>query len=265
MHRLEQVFTRARDRGELALVAYLTAGYPHLSDTVPLVEAACLAGADIIELGVPFSDPLGDGPLIQSSTNTALANGVTTSAVLDYVASIREAGVETPIMLMGYCNPFLRYGLEQLYADAAAAGVDGFIVPDLPAHEADEWLSPARTHDLGQVFFTAPGTPPERLRVSVESSRGFLYALATNGVTGIRDHLSPDISGYLDRVRAAADKLPVCVGFGISRPEHVVALRGHADGVIVGSALLRAIGSADGHAGRLSACAEMVRSLKEVC
>ncbi|MER5865541.1 tryptophan synthase subunit alpha [Kitasatospora sp. NPDC002040] len=265
MERLEKTFARLAETGETALVAYLTGGYPSLAETGPLIEAVCAAGADIIELGVPFSDPLGDGPVIQSTTQAALERGVTTAAVLDIVAGARENGVDVPIMLMGYCNPFLRYGLEQLYADAAAAGADGFIVPDLPAHEADEWLAAAETHDLGQVFFSAPGSSPERLQRTAERSRGFLYSLAANGVTGVRDELDPGIDDYLDRVRAAAGTLPVCVGFGISRPEHVAALRGRATGVIVGSALLRAIGDADTPARRILAASELVGELKAAC
>lgn len=265
MERLKKTFARLAEHGETALVAYLTAGYPSLAETGPLIEAVCSAGADIIELGVPFSDPLGDGPVIQATTQAALDGGVTTAAVLDIVAGARENGVDVPIMLMGYCNPFLRYGLAQLYADAAAAGADGFIVPDLPPHEADEWLSAADTHQLGQVFFSAPGSSAERLRSTTGRSRGFLYSLAANGVTGIREQLDPGIDAYLGRVREAAGPLPVCVGFGISRPEHVAALRGRAEGVIVGSALLRAIGDAKSTPDRILAAAELVGKLKAAC
>ncbi|MET9361915.1 tryptophan synthase subunit alpha [Streptomyces sp. NPDC006632] len=266
MERLEKTFARASERGETVLVAYLTAGYPALAETGPLIEAVCSAGADIIELGVPFSDPLGDGPLIQETTHAALERGVTAAAVLEIVAGARENGVDVPIMLMGYCNPFLRYGLEQLYADAAAAGADGFIVPDLPAHEADDWLAAARTHDLGQVFFSAPGSSPERLRATAERSRGFLYALAANGVTGIREELDPGIDAYLSRVgEATGSTLPVCVGFGISRPRHITALRGRAAGVIVGSALLRAIGDEQTPAGRILAASKLIGELKAAC
>ncbi|AUG80408.1 hypothetical protein CFP65_5714 [Kitasatospora sp. MMS16-BH015] len=265
MERLEKTFARLAEKGETALVAYLTGGYPSLAETGPLIEAVCAAGADVIELGVPFSDPLGDGPVIQATTQAALDRGATAAAVLDIVAGARENGVEVPIMLMGYCNPFLRYGLDQLYADAGAAGADGFIVPDLPAHEADGWLTAAQSQDLAQVFFSAPGSSPERLRATAERSRGFLYALAANGVTGVRDELSPGIDDYLARVREAAGALPVCVGFGLSRPEHVRALRGKAAGVIVGSALLTAIGGADTPAGRIHAASSLIGELKAAC
>ncbi|WP_405583464.1 tryptophan synthase subunit alpha [Streptomyces sp. NBC_01190] len=265
MNRLEKTFARLAERDETALVAYLTGGWPNMAEVGTLIEAVCSAGADIVELGVPFSDPLGDGPVIQATTQAALAGGTTAAAVLEVVDCARNAGVEAPIMLMGYCNPFLRYGLEQLYEHAAASGADGFIVPDLPPHEADEWLAAAETHDLGQVFFSAPGSGKERLQTAADRSRGFLYALAANGVTGVRAELDPGIDQYLERVTSAAGDLPVCVGFGISRPEHVRSLRGKADGVIVGSALLNAIKEADSPSGRVLAAAELIGDLKAAC
>jgi len=265
MNRLEKTFTALAEREETALVAYLTGGWPTMAEIGTLIEAVCSAGADIVELGVPFSDPLGDGPVIQSTTRAALDGGATTAAVLEVVSCARDAGVEAPIMLMGYCNPFLRYGLEQLYENAVECGADGFIVPDLPPHEADEWLAAAEANDLGQVFFSAPGSDTERLRSAAGRSRGFLYALAANGVTGVRERLDPGIDHYLARVKDAAGELPVCVGFGISHPGHVKALRGRADGVIVGSALLNAITEAGSPSGRVLAAAELIGDLKKAC
>ncbi|WP_432157451.1 tryptophan synthase subunit alpha [Streptomyces sp. bgisy153] len=261
MKRLEQTFTDNRVKEETTLVAYLTSGYPSLGETVGLIRAAVEAGADVIELGVPFSDPLGDGPVIQATGQAALDTGTTTAATIDVVAEARAAGVEAPIVLMGYCNPFLRYGLTQLYDDARSAGADGFVVPDLPVGEGAEWLAHARAADLGQAFFTAPGSSPERVAAASAASRGFLYVLAANGVTGVRSELDPGIDAYLDRVRAAGDT-PMAVGFGISRPEHVAALHGKADGVIVGSALLQAIGAARDATGRRRATSELISSLK---
>lgn len=265
MDRLEKALAGTAERNETALVAYLTCGYPSVTESMDLVRAVSDAGADVIELGVPFSDPLGDGTLIQRTTHHALDQGVTPAAVLEAVAELRDSGVETPIMLMGYCNPFLRYGLSALYADAVRVGVDGFIVPDLPAHEAEEWLAEADANSLAQVFFTAPGSSRDRLRATTASSRGFVYALAANGVTGVREELAPDIEDYLGRVRDAAGALPICVGFGISRPEHITALRDCADGVIVGSALLQAISDADGPAQRTEAAARLISELKAAC
>ncbi|WP_306317860.1 MULTISPECIES: tryptophan synthase subunit alpha [unclassified Streptomyces] len=261
MKRVEQTFADNRAKGETTLVAYLTSGYPGLGETVGLIRAAADAGADVIELGVPFSDPLGDGPVIQATGQAALDTGTTTAATLDVVAEARACGVEVPIMLMGYCNPFLRYGLTQLYDDAKSAGADGFVVPDLPVREGAEWRAHAEKYELGQVFFAAPGSSTERIAESAAASRGFLYVLAANGVTGVRSELAADIDAYLDRVRSVCE-VPMAVGFGISRPEHVAALRGRTDGVIVGSALLQAIGEAPDAGGRRRVTTEMITALK---
>ena len=156
MSRLDDVFTRAAADDRLALIAYLTAGYPSPEETAGLVAAAVDAGADIIELGVPFSDPIGDGRVIQASSQAALTAGMTVGRVLATVAEIRQRGIDVPIALMGYCNPFLQYGVERLFDDAVTTGVDGFIVPDLPPHEADEWLEAAEARALDIVFFAAP-------------------------------------------------------------------------------------------------------------
>ncbi|GAA2434378.1 MULTISPECIES: tryptophan synthase subunit alpha [Streptomyces] len=262
MKRLEQTFADNRIKGETTLVAYITSGYPSLGETVGLIAAAEQAGADVIELGVPFSDPLGDGPVIQATGQAALDTGTTTAATLDVVAEARAAGVEAPIVLMGYCNPFLRYGLTQLYDDARSAGADGFVVPDLPTREGAEWLANAEASELGQVFFAAPGSSTERIAESAAASRGFLYVLAANGVTGVRSELADGIDSYLERVRSVSGDTPLAVGFGISRPEHVAALHGRADGVIVGSALLQRIGAARDAAGRRRATTELISSLK---
>jgi tryptophan synthase alpha chain len=264
MSRLDDVFARTAKDGELALVAYLTAGYPTPEETVGLVTAAIAAGADVIELGVPFSDPLGDGPVIQSSSEVALAAGMTVGRTLAIVAELRGAGIDAPIALMGYCNPFLRYGVERLLDDAVAAGVDGFVVPDLPPHEADDWLEAAAARDLDFVFFAAPGSRPARVAYSAARCGGFMYCLATEGVTGAREGLDPRLLGYLARVRDITD-VPLAVGFGISRPEHVSALRGHADGVIVGSAIVRRIGEGHDAAERRTGVHALVSDLKAAC
>jgi len=263
MDRIEKAF-RALRPGELALVTYLTAGYPTIEESVALVEAAATAGADVIELGVPFSDPLGDGPVIQAASQVARKAGFTTADALEIVEKVRATGVEVPIVLMGYCNPFLRYGLDRLYRDAKHAGVDGFVVPDLPAHDAESWIVQAELHDLGQAFFACPGSSPERLVLTASRSRGFLYVLADNGVTGVREHLADGLSDYLQRVRTAAST-PIAVGFGISRPEHIAALRGKADGVIVGSALIARIGAAATPAERIAVTSEFVGELRAAC
>ncbi|MFD9906467.1 tryptophan synthase subunit alpha [Streptomyces sp. NPDC059063] len=262
MTRIAEAFDAAAERGETALVAYLTAGYPTPDDTVPLIHAAADAGADVVELGVPFTDPMGDGPVIQESSRVALAQGTTIGTVLQLVARARQDGVTVPIVLMGYYNPFLHYGLEQLVKDAAGAGADGFVVPDLPPHMADELRAHAGPAGLATVFFAAPGSADERIRYTAECSTGFLYCLAAEGVTGERAELDPRLTDFLGRVKARA-RVPLAVGFGISTPAHVRALRGHADGVIVGSALLRRIGAAPDAAGRVAATRELIAELKE--
>lgn len=261
MSRITDAFATTRDKGELALVAYLCAGYPDPAETVGLVTAAVEAGADVIELGVPFSDPLGDGPVIQECGRVALAAGTTLPKVLDLVAEIRESGVDAPIALMGYVNPFLRYGYKRLADSSERVGVDGWIIPDVPAHQADDLLAAARPKGIDTVFFGALGSAPERLAFTGEHTRGFLYVFATDGVTGVRSELDPRLISFLDRLGGLTDA-PRAVGFGISKPEHVAALRGHAEGVIVGSALARAIAAADTAAGRVQAVRDTVSALK---
>jgi tryptophan synthase alpha subunit len=264
MSRIGEAFAAAGERGELAMVPYLTSGYPTSAETVGLVEAAVAGGADVIEFGVPFSDPMGDGPVIQHSGQVALDRGMTLAGTLDQVRLCRKAGVDTPVALMGYLNPFLRHGIDRLFDDAAAAGVDGLIVPDLPPDATGFtglWHERARESGVDLVFFAAPGSSEQRLAASGAATNGFLYCLATDGVTGAREELDPRLGDYLTRVRAATDA-PIAVGFCISKPEHVGALKDAADGVIVGSALLRAVGAADSVGKRRTAVTRLVGELK---
>lgn len=264
MSRIDNVFATAASAGELVLVAYLTAGYPSQEETVDLVTAAVEAGADVIELGVPFSDPIGDGAVIQASTQAALAAGMTLARTVDVVAHLRHLGITTPVALMGYCNPFLRYGLNRLFDAAGAVGVDAFVVPDLPAHEAGEWLQASSGRNIDTVFFASPGSRRERLKYTANRGSGFLYCLAADGVTGARDDLDPRLFDYLAQLRDVT-ALPLAVGFGISRREHVKALRGYADGVIVGSAIVQRIARAKDPEQRVSAVSELVAELKGAC
>ncbi|MFD0412831.1 tryptophan synthase subunit alpha [Streptomyces sp. NPDC127108] len=264
MSRIAEAFAANRASGSLTLIAYLTSGYPTVDETVGLVEAAVAGGADVIEFGVPFSDPMGDGPVIQHSGQVSLDAGMTTAGTLSQVAAARAAGIRAPIALMGYLNPFLRYGVKRLFADAAEAGVDGLIVPDLPPDQSeftDMWLESARVSGVDLVFFASPGSSPARLAAAGAATSGFLYCLATDGVTGAREELDDRLPAYLSRVRAETSA-PVAVGFGISRAEHVAALRGLADGVIVGSALLREVGAAQDPAARRAAVTRLLRELK---
>jgi tryptophan synthase alpha chain len=235
--RLGDRFAQLRSGGRKAFVAFLTAGDPSLERTVAAVPELEAGGVDVLELGVPFSDPLADGPVIQRSSERALRHGVTLSAVLEVTKVIRRSS-RLPLVLFSYFNPLLRYGLDRLARDAKAAGVDGVLVTDLPPEEASDWLGAARGSDLDTVFLAAPTSPDERLRRVAEASRGFVYAVSRTGVTGERGSLSEDASPLIERLRALT-KAPLALGFGISTPEQVRQAAEVADGVVVGSALVR--------------------------
>jgi len=242
--RIARAFARAREERRLAIVVYLTVGYPERAATAPLLRAALDGGADLIELGVPFSDPLADGATVQRASEVALRNGVTLADCIGEAEIIvRERDV--PVLLMGYANPFLRYrgGLPDLAADAARAGVAGIIVPDLPAEESAEFDAALGPEGLARIDLYAPTTPDARLARLVPSARGFVYCVSLTGVTGARRALTSDVGDLVARVRRHTD-LPIAVGFGISAPEHVAALRGVADAVVVGSAALDTITAA---------------------
>ena len=237
MGRIGERFAKRRAEGKPAFVAFLTAGDPSLDRTVEAAVELDRAGADVLELGVPFSDPLADGPVIQRSSERALARGVTLSGVLDSVRRIR-ARCDLPLLLFSYYNPLLQYGLARLAREAKAAGVDGALVTDLPPEEAGEWIAAARAADIDTVFLASPTSPPERLRRVAEASRGFVYAVSRTGVTGERQALSHDARPLVERLRALTD-VPVALGFGLSTPEQVREAAAVADGVVVGSALVR--------------------------
>jgi tryptophan synthase alpha chain len=230
-------FEKLKAEGRKGFVAFVTAGDPSLERTVEIALAMDQAGVDVLELGVPFSDPLADGPVIQRSSQRALERHVTLKDVLGAVRQIRRRS-EIPIVLFSYYNPLLRYGLERLAADAREAGVDGSLVTDLPPEEAAEWLKVARGRDLDTVFLAAPTSPPERLRAVAEASRGFVYAVSRTGVTGERESISDDASPLVANLKKQA-ALPVALGFGISRPEQVKAAAQVADAVVVGTTLVK--------------------------
>jgi tryptophan synthase alpha chain len=235
--RIGASFARRRARGRAAFIPFLTVGDPSPDRTVEAALELERAGADVLELGVPFSDPLADGPVIQRSSERALQRGVTLEAVLGLVRRIRERS-ELPLLLFSYYNPLLQRGLERLAGEAAAAGVDGVLVTDLPPEEADNWLAAARGAGLDTVFLAAPTSPPERLRRVAGASRGFVYAISRTGVTGERRTLSDEAAPLVERLRGLTD-VPVALGFGLSTPEQVAEAAKVADGVVVGSALVR--------------------------
>jgi tryptophan synthase alpha chain len=234
--RLEATFHRLRAAGERALVVYFTAGDPSLEATARLVVEAERRGADVIELGVPFSDPLADGPVIQRAGQRALAAGTSLARVLDVVHALRPE-VQAPIALLTYYNPLLAFGLRPFAETAAKAGVDGVIVADLPPEEAGPLSAEAEPLGIDLVHLAAPTSTPVRVRLIARRSRGFIYLVSLTGVTGERAELPPDLEAQIRAIRLVTTK-PICVGFGIGRPEQVAALGRLADGVIVGSAIV---------------------------
>ena len=239
MTRLEATFARLRERGERALVTYFMAGDPSLADTRRLVIEAARRGADVVELGVPFSDPLADGPVIQRAAMRALAAGTTMPRVLETMATLR-AEVSVPLVLLSYYNPVLAFGLEAFARTAADAGVDGVIVADLPPEEADPLAAQAGAAGLDLIHLVAPTSTPPRVRLIARRSRGFIYVVALTGVTGERRELPADLATQIRRLRLVTTK-PVCIGFGISTPAQVAAIGRLADGAIVGSAIVRLV------------------------
>jgi tryptophan synthase alpha chain len=240
--RVERAFARAREERRLALVVYLTVGYPDRASTGALLRAALDGGADVLELGVPFSDPLADGTTVQRASEAALRHGVTLADCLaEASAVVRER--DAPVLFMGYTNPFMQYGFERLATDGARAGIAGVIVPDMPAEESGELdfaLAPA---GLLRIDLYAPTTPNERLAKLLQRAHGFVYCVSLTGVTGARRALASDVAEFVGRVRRHT-ALPVVVGFGISTTEHVAALRGAADGIVVGSAAIDVVTNA---------------------
>lgn len=237
MSRIAETFARLRAEGRVALMPYLTVGFPERESTAMLIPAMEAAGASLFELGVPFSDPLADGATIQRSAQRALANGVTLAHCLATVRTLREQGVQAPLLLMGYYNPLLRYGVARACQALAEAGGDGWIVPDMPPEEADELQSAAQANGLDLIMMVAPTTPDARIAQIAARATGFIYVVSLTGVTGARQSMAANLGPLLARVRLHTD-LPLVVGFGISQPEHVAALAHIADGAIVGSALI---------------------------
>ncbi|MBN2387778.1 MAG: tryptophan synthase subunit alpha [Anaerolineales bacterium] len=239
--RIATAFQRARGAGRAALLPYFTLGFPTPEASLDVVAAIAAAGADLIELGLPFSDPLADGSSIQRSTQVALKNGTNLAGCLAQVRSLRGRGIEQPFLLMGYINPILAYGPERFAAEAAAAGADGLIVPDLPPEEAGDLEVACREHGQALVYLVAPTTPAARLKQVAARSSGFLYLASLAGVTGARRTVAPGLAAFVARARRATS-LPLAVGFGISTPAQAGEVGRLADGVIVGSALVDAVG-----------------------
>ncbi len=261
MNRIQGAFESARAESRGALIGYVTAGDPDLATSAEIAVAGAEAGLDILELGIPFSDPMADGPVIQAASQRALTAGATVRGVLQCVRDVRNR-TQLPLLLMTYYNPVLRYGVDRFIADAVQAGADAALVTDLPPDEAVEWCSLCRSAGLGTVFLVAPTTTPERAARAAACSTAFIYCVTRTGVTGESAALPEDVAATVALARQASDR-PVALGFGISSPQQVQAAWRIADGAIVGSTLVRIIGEASG-AGQdpVPAFAQAVRALR---
>ena len=259
--RISKRFAELRAVGELGIVAYVTAGDPSLDATRDFVLALADAGADVIELGVPFSDPLADGPTIQRASERALKAGASLAGVLELVRRIRESS-QVPLVLFTYFNPILQMGLEKFAAAAAQVGADGVLVTDLTPEESEDYRHIIHAQNLDTIFLAAPTSDDERLRKISACSSGFLYLISRTGVTGAKDSLPDDLPGLLRRVRHFTE-MPVAVGFGISLPGHVSVLGGLADAAVVGSALVSEIEKASSVEAASAALRDRIKMLKE--
>ena len=256
---IQQTFKAARDANRATFMPFFTVGFPDLPTSIQAFETLVAAGADVIEIGIPFSDPLSDGPTNQHASQIALENHIRLADCIRVVRTLRERGVKIPLVLMGYFNPVLSYGLEKYVQDAAQAGASGFIIPDLPMEEAAELNGYCERYGLVLIPMLAPTSTPERIRQVVADAKGFVYLVSVTGVTGTRDSLPPDLAEYVRRVRSLTT-LPLVAGFGISQPQHVKTVAGLADGVVVGSALIRVMESQG-----LEAMRDLAASLRAAC
>lgn len=236
---IEAMFSEARLQERAAFLPYYPIGYPDYETSLDAIAGMAEAGVDGIEIGVPFSDPLADGPVIQAATQIALQNGITVRRCLEAVSSLRARGVKQPMLMMSYLNPLLAYGADEFVRDAQIAGADGLIVPDLPPEEAALVADACQQAGLALVFFLAPTSSPERIARVASQATGFIYVVSVTGVTGARAELPPDLAAFIERVRAVVD-LPLVLGFGISTSAQARMMNGLVEGFIVGSALVKA-------------------------
>lgn len=257
---LSDTLAQAKRDDRAALITYMTAGFPTVSAGIAAIQAMLNSGADIVEVGLPHSDPVLDGPVIQAAADAALRGGV---RIADVIRTVREAYQATgkPVLVMSYWNPIARYGIERFASELAEAGGAGCILPDLPVQESAGWRESAARHRLATVFVAAPSTTDERLREIAATGTGFLYASSLMGVTGVRESVSAAASTLVRRIRAITD-VPVCVGIGISSAEQAARVAGFADGVIVASALVRAIAAAPDAAAAAATLAELTADLR---
>ncbi len=242
-NRIDTTMAALRRCGKTALVPFITVGFPNVPASQAAAEATVSAGADMLELGIPFSDPLADGPTVQMTSFRALEQGTTLQIALDTLRNLRERGMDAPLIFMGYLNPFQRYGMERFASDAAQAGLDGIIIPDLPPEEAPPYQAVLEAQGIYLIPLLAPTSTDTRVAQACKQAKGFIYCVSVTGVTGTRAELAIGVEALVGRIRAQSN-LPVLVGFGVSRREHVDDISRFADGAVVGSALLDAINRA---------------------
>ncbi|MDA1188128.1 MAG: tryptophan synthase subunit alpha [Chloroflexi bacterium] len=259
-NRIDETFSRLREQKRTALIPFVTVGFPDVETSVALAKTVIEAGGDALELGVPFSDPLADGPTVQKTSAIALEQGVNVKVCLDVVRRLRADGITTPLVLMGYYNPYLKYGLERFVGDAAEAGVDGFIIPDLPSEESGPFLKLCEAKNLHLIPLLAPTSTDERIEKACKGAKGFIYCVSVTGVTGARTQLSSGVNDLVSRVKRFTN-LPVMVGFGVSKQEHIEAIGKYADGAVVASAMLDAIDKAPKEKAT-SVARDFIRALK---
>ncbi len=244
VERINAVFANRAAGKKAAFMPYQAMGYPTRAATLEIITLLAEVGADLFEIGIPHSDPLADGPTVQTATYTALTQGTTVADCLAMCKELRASGVTTPFCAMTYYNPLFAYGIERFVEDCVTSGIDGLIVPDLPPEEADELLVACRAAGIANVFLLAPTSTESRIKFVAQHATGFIYLVSVTGITGARSELPPDLSNFIQRVRRHT-KLPLAVGFGIGTGEQAAAVAQIADGVIVGSALVKAAGAAD--------------------
>lgn len=238
---LANAFAACRARGEIALIPYLTGGYPTLGEFAGHLETVAAAGADVIEIGIPFCDPIADGPTIQHASQVALEGGARLGAIFETLGAVK---IRQPLVFMSYLNPLLALGLPRLLDEMRQIGASGLIVADLPVEESDEMLDAAEKAAIDLIFLAAPTSPDERLAAIAARAAGFVYAVSRTGTTGVRNEIESELDPLLERLRAKTP-LPIAVGFGLSTPVHIRGLRGRADGAVVGSRLIDAIRKAE--------------------
>lgn len=262
MNRIDKLFSQYRKDGRKALVLYVTAGDPELPFTEQLISEIINAGGDIIEIGIPFSDPMADGPTIQAASERALKNDISLTDILGMVARLREKHPETPFVLFSYYNLLLHYGVEELARDSAAAGVDGWLIVDMPDVEDGEVVPALAENGLHKITLLAPTSGRDRMRKLLEKSRGFVYYITVTGVTGARDELPEDLADHLRTVTELAS-IPVVAGFGVSTPEMARQVAQYTDGVVVGSKLVQTAADAPDRETALKNCRNFIRELSE--